>query len=223
MVYGYVRDDIDHLRVALSNGQVLTLRPAAPFATGYARWVAFAVPFATAVREIAVYSARTEIEHTVPFTGRGSIEFGRWLRPGQPDLPRPVSGRVGSGTVEGHHWVVRGYVGPWGSCFRNATVHMDICNARSAVMPHGTVVRSLATAYYSGEHIGLSVVQVGPDVGYLLVTRAKGGPLRLRPVALGGQKFCVLPLDLRNQGVSWTAYDPACHLLGNGSVSRLLG
>lgn len=223
MVYGSVRDDVEHLRVTLSNGQVLTLHPVALFGKGYARWVAFAAPFASAVREIAVYSAKAEIEHTVPFTGRGAIEFGRWLRAGQPDLPRPVAGRLGEGTVEGHHWIVRGYVGPWGSCFRNATVHMDFCTTQPAVLPPATVVRKLATAYYSGEHIGLSVVQVSPDVGYLLVTRPKGSPLRLRPVSLGGQRFCVLPLDLRNEGVSWAAYDTAGHLLGNGSVSKLLG
>ena len=223
MVYGYVRDDVDHLRVTLSNGEVLTLRPAALFGQGYARWVAFAVPFATAVREVAVYSSSAELEHAVPFTGRGAIEFGRWLRPGQPDLPLPASGRVGSGTVEGHHWIVRGYVGPWGGCFRNATVHMDICNGTSGVLPAGTVVKSLATSYYSGEHIGLSVLELGRDVGYLLVTRAKGGPLRLRPVGLGPMKVCVLPLDLRNDNVSWTAYDAAGHLLDSGSVSKLLG
>jgi hypothetical protein len=223
MVYGYVRDDVDHLRVTLSNGEVLTLHPAALFGKGYARWVAFAVPFATAVREIAVYAAKAELEHTVPFTGRGAIEFGRWLRPGHPDLPRPASGRVGSGTVEGHHWVVRGYVGPWGACFRNATVHMDICNGTSGILRPGTVVKSLATAYYSGEHIGLSVLQLRRDAAYLLVTRAKGGPLRLAAVALGAMKVCVLPLDLRNNNVSWTAYDAAGHLLDSGSVSKLIG
>jgi RNA polymerase sigma-70 factor (sigma-E family) len=223
MVYGYVRDDVARLRVNLSNGQVLTPHPEAMFGKGYARWVAFAVPFAAAVREITVYSATAELEHAVPFTGHGSIEFGLWLRPGQPDLPRPAAGRVGSGAVQGHHWVVRGYAGPWGSCFRNATVHMDFCTTQPVVLRPGTVAKRLFVSYYSQEHIGLSVLQVRPDVSYLLVTRAKGSALRLRPQALGRQKYCVMPLDLRNQNVSWTAYDAAGHLLGNGSVSRLLG
>jgi hypothetical protein len=100
---------------------------------------------------------------------------------------------------------------------------MDICNGTSGILRPGTVVKSLATAYYSGEHIGLSVLQLRRDAAYLLVTRAKGGPLRLAAVALGAMKVCVLPLDLRNNNVSWTAYDAAGHLLDSGSVSKLIG
>jgi hypothetical protein len=221
MVYGYVRHDVDRVQVKLSNGQVLTLHPVDLFGTRYARWVGLAVPFAAAVREITVYSARAELEHAVPFTGRGSIEIERWLKPGQPDLPDPVSGRVGSATIAGHHLVVRGYLGPWGSCFRSALVDEDMCNVQAGALRPGTVVKSLAGSYASD--IGLNVLQVEPAVSYLLVTRAKGSALRLRPVTLGGQKFCILPHDLRNRDVTWTAYDATGHLLGGGSVSKLLG
>lgn len=223
MVYGDVRRDVDHLRIDLSNGQVLTLHPVAVLGKKYARWVAFAAPFAAAVREITVYSKSGELEHSVPFTGRGSIEIVRWLLPGQPDLPEPVSGRVGSGSVNGRHYVVRGYLGPWGICLRNATVHMDICSAQSGTLPPGTVVKALATSYFSQEHIGLSALQVEPAVSYLLVTRVRGSVMRLRPQTLGGQKYCILPIELQNHNVSWTAYDAAGHLLGSGSVNKLLG
>ncbi|MGN6678045.1 MAG: hypothetical protein ACTHKL_09670 [Streptosporangiaceae bacterium] len=223
MVRGYVRQDVDHLRVSLSNGQVLTLHPVDLFGKRYARWVAFAVPFAAAVKEITVYSAGSELEHMVPFTGRGSVEIVRWLKPGQPDLPNPASGSVGSGTLRGHHFVVRGYLGPWGVCFRNPNVHMDLCSPQSGQLQPGTVVKRLATSSISQKFIGLSVWQVEPAVSYLLVTRAKGSALRLRPETLGGQKYCVLPIEFHNRPVSWTAYDAAGHLLGNGSVSTLLG
>ena len=86
----------------------------------------------------------------------------------------------------------------------------------------GVVVKRLATSYVSQNFIGLSVLQVEPAVSYLLVTRVKGGVLRLHAAALGGQKYCVLPIDLHNHDVSWTAYDAAGHLLGNGSVGKLL-
>ncbi|HEX7993050.1 MAG TPA: hypothetical protein VF506_03960, partial [Streptosporangiaceae bacterium] len=222
MVYGYVRHDVDRVQVNLSNGQVLTLHPVDLFGARYARWVAIAVPFAKAVREITVYSASTELEHAVPFTGHGSIEIVRWLKPGEPYLPRPVSGRLGSATVEGHHFVVRGYLGPWGICFKNR-LFATSCVAQSGALLPGTMVKRLQTSYRSQEHIGMSILQVAPAVSYLLVTRAKGGVMRIAAEALGHLKYCVLPLDLRNRGVTWTAYDGAGHLVGSGSVSKLAG
>jgi len=221
MVYGYVRHDVDRVQVSLSNGQVLTLLPTDLFGPRYARWVAIAVPFARAVREISVYSAGGELEHAVPFTRRGSIEIERWLKPGQPDLPRPVSGRLGSATIAGHHFVVHGYLGPWGSCFRSALIAENMCSAQSGPLRPGTVVKSVVGSYSSD--IGFDILHVEPAVSYLLVTRAKGSALRVRPVRLGGQKYCILPNDLRNRDVTWTAYDAAGHLLGSGSVKSLLG
>src|SRR5262249_52542698 len=112
MVDGYVRHDVDRLRADLSNGQVLSLHPVPVLGSRFARWVAFAVPFTAAVKEITVYSAGRELEHTIPFTGAGSIDIVRWLPPSHPALPKPAFGHVGSGTTNGQHWTVRGYLGP---------------------------------------------------------------------------------------------------------------
>jgi hypothetical protein len=223
MVDGFVRHDVDHIRVALSNGQELTLHPVPVLGDRYARWVAFAVPFSAAVKEISVYSATAELEHTFPFTAGSDINIVRWLAPDQPGRPAPAVGQVGSGTTAGHHWVVTGYVGPWGSCFENATVGMDICSAQSAPLRRGVVVKRMVTSHYFDIHLGLSVLQVDPAVSYLLVTRAHSSALRLRSETLGGQKYCVLPYQDHNQDVAWTAYDAAGHLLDSGSVSGLLG
>jgi hypothetical protein len=223
MVDGFVRHDVDHIRVDLSNGQVLILDPVPVLGVRYARWVAFAVPFASAVNEISVYSATAELEHTFPFTRGGEINIVRWLAPGQPAAPTPVTGQVGSGTTTGHHWVVSGYIGPWGSCFKNATVHMNICSTQSGPLRPGVVAKRLVTSHFFNIHLGLSVLQVDPAVSYLLVTRSQGGALRLPTAILGGQKYCVLPDADHNHVVSWTAYDAAGHLLGNGSISKLLG
>ncbi len=222
MIDGYVRHDVDHIRVDLTNGQVLILHPVPVLGGTYARWVAFAVPFAAAVKEISVFSATAELEHTFPFTGGREIQIVRWLAPGQPALPAPAVGRVGTGRTAGHHWVVTGYRGPWGSCFRNATVHMNLCSTQSGALRPGVVVKRLVTSHFFNIHLGLSVLQVDPAVSYLLVTRAQGSALRLRAQALGGKKYCVLPYQDHNQDVSWTAYDAAGHLLGNGSVGKLL-
>ena len=220
MLDGYVRHDVDRVRVDLTNGQVLMLHPVAALGSQYARWVAFAVPFAAAVREVTVYSASRELEHTVPFSGAGSIEIVRWLAPSQPALPRPSIGRVGTGTISGRQWSVRGYIGPWGSCFTSPAVQMDLCNTRSGPLPAGTVLTRLVTAH-SGQ-MSLSVLQVEPKVSYLLVARAGGSAVRLRPEVLAGQKYCVLPYDDQNNDVSWTAYSADGRLLGHGSIAALL-
>jgi hypothetical protein len=37
------------------------------------------------------------------------------------------------------------------------------------------------------------------------------------------EKYCVLPQDFHKRDVTWTAYDAQGHLLGSGSVSKLVG
>jgi hypothetical protein len=101
MLYGIVRRDVDYLRVALSNGQVLTAHPVAVFGSSHASFIALAVPFAAAVRNVAVFSGHGELAHAIPFTGDGSIWIVRWLPAGAPALPRPSTARLAAGTTGG--------------------------------------------------------------------------------------------------------------------------
>jgi len=99
---------------------------------------------------------------------------------------------------------------------------MNICSTQAGPLRPGVVAKRLVTSHFFNIHLGLSVLQVDPAVSYLLVTRSQGGALHLTTAILGSQKYCVLPDADHNHDVSWTAYDAAGHLLGNGSVSRLL-
>ncbi len=223
MVDGYVRHDVDHIRVDLTNGQVLILHPVPVLGHRYARWVAFAVPFAAAVKEISVFSATAELEHTFPFTGGHAIEIVRWLAPGQPAAAR-------AGHRPGRHGNDRPATagsspatsapGARASGTRPFT-WMSAAPSQRPLRP-GVVVKRLVASHFFNIHLGLSVLQVDPAVSYLLVTRAQGSALRLRAQTLGGQKYCVLPYQDHNHDVSWTAYDAAGHLLGSGSVGKLL-
>jgi hypothetical protein len=220
MLYGYVRQDVDRLRVELSNGQVLALHPVAVFGRRYASYVALAVPFAAAVTQVTAYSANGEVAHTVPFTGGGSIEIIRWLAPDQPAVPRPASGSAGSGTIGGRPYAVRGWVGPWGSCFTSRTLPMDVCSDHAGALRPGTVVRGLVSSHETP--LSLTVLQAASWVSYLIVTRSHGSALRLRPEIIGGQKYIVLPGLDHDNDVSWTAYDTAGRILGSGAVAALL-
>jgi hypothetical protein len=114
---------------------------------------------------------------------------------------------------------VRGWLGPWGSCFTSRTLPMDVCNNQAGPLKPGTVIKGLVSSHASP--LGLTVLQAQPRVSYLLVTRAHGSPLRLRPRVLGGQKYIVLPALDHDGDVSWTAYDAAGRLLGSGSIAAL--
>jgi hypothetical protein len=219
MLYGIVRRDVDHLRVDLSNGQVLVLHPVAVLGSRYASYVALAVPFASAVSEISAYSASGILARTVPFTAAGSIEVVRWLAPGQPVLPMPTTRRIGSGVTSGSKWSVRAHVGPWGICFTSAAVGMDLCSARAGVLQPGRLLARMALSHAG--HLSLGDFQVARQVRYLTVARVRGADLRIAVVLLGGRRYCVIPADDHNHDVSWTAYDAFGRRLGGGAASAL--
>lgn len=221
MLYGAVRRDVSYLRVELSNGQTLLLHPVRVLGSRYASYVALAVPFAAAVRDVIVYSATRELGHAVPFSADGYMNIVRWLRPGQPALPAPAVRSLGSGSTGGVSWSVRAYLGPWGICFESAAVAMDICNARLDALKPGQLVEYRDSAHDG--HISLSIVQASPQVSYLTVTRVNGSALRLVPVLVGGHKYWVLPSDDHDHDVTWAAYDAAGDLLSSGPVADLPG
>ena len=113
--YGIVRADVAYLRVKLTNGQVLTVRPVDVFGQRYARYVAFAVPYDAAVTELIAYSARAELGYAIPFTRAGEF-WNRWNPAGLPAPPAPASYLIGSGVADRAAWSVHLDVGPWGTC-----------------------------------------------------------------------------------------------------------
>jgi len=215
MLYGTVRRDVDYLRVALSNGQVLTAHPVAVFGSRHASFIAVAVPFAAAVRNVAAFSGHGELAHAIPFTGDGSIWIVRWLPAGAPALPRPSTARLAAGTTGGTSWSVRAYLGPWGICFISAAVG-SLCTPGPRAVPSQPFIQM---SMNHARHLTLGVLQLAPRVSYLTLTRVRGGHLRIRPVVLGGRKYCVVPFDDHNHAVAWAAYDASGRRLGGGPAS----
>ena len=216
MLYGPVRRDVDHLRVQLSNGQVLMLRPAPIFGNRYASWVALAVPFSAAVREVIAYSASRELGYTIPFTAAGSIEVVRWQSPGQAPTPQPTTVRLGSGSTAGTSWSASAHLGPWGACFTSAAVKMDICRGRTSVLRPGQLVAMMASSHAG--HVSLTVLQVAPSIDHLTVTTSGGRTFTVSAVAVGSWRYCVVPADDHDPDISWTAYDASGGQLGTGSA-----
>lgn len=219
IVEGFVRRDVTRLRVLFGNGQALTLRPVPVLGRQYASWVAVAVPFADALREVIAYSAHGEIGYTVPFTGRHSIEFsGRWLLPGQPALPAAAHRLIGRGSSDGVRWSVRAYTGPWGLCLRGYFPGLDFCLPAIAHVAPGKLVTQL-TSSHSGNQ-SLVTLQAAPDVRRLAVRGAARGTLNLTPVRLGAWGYAVVPVQDPGNVYRWTAYDAAGKQLGAGSVRQ---
>jgi hypothetical protein len=227
---GVVRSDVAYLRVSLSNSQTLTLRPVNLFGPKYARYVAFAVPHAAAVRRISAYSQHSELAYAVPLTAGGGVVADRWLRPGQPAKPRPASYQIGSGRAYGYAWSTTLYVGPWGACpvsstatngtrtvFTSCYLHPDL----QLALPPGELYRA-SKGPPLGNYRLVVIAQTSPAVSYLILTRADGSHARVRTVAAGRWRFCeyvttfsrsVRPATV----VRWTAYDSSGAVLGSGS------
>jgi hypothetical protein len=220
-----VRADVAYVRVTLSNGQVLTLRPVAIFGPRYASYVAYATPSPLAVTEISAYSAHGELAYAVPFTR--SPDWGvwmvRWLRPGQPALPRPVTYRIGTATPDGHYIPERAYVGPWGTCTRlfgdNTGFPGDSWCEPSTPdqLAARYVMRDWFTSAMSSDGWYVKLIVARPSVAYLDVFRTDGSSYRLRPVFVAGVDFFTITSTRDNRVARWAAYSAAGSWLGYGA------
>jgi hypothetical protein len=216
--YGTVRSDVTLVRVSLSNGQVLALHPEPVFGPGYAANVGFPVPRTADVRQITAYSSKGELAYAIPFTVAGSVQIVRWLRPGQPALPRPHRYLLGSGTVAEARWTQYLYVGPWGSCVGNAGGGSFCFNADPGQLRRGKDARQVSAAFVD-DTTGYVVIAVAPSVSHLRVRMAGGRTFRVSPVSVGGGRFCTFSLVHDNATVRWIAYSAAGTELASGSIS----
>ena len=213
---GTVSDDVTYLRVSMNNGQLLTLYPVGLLGQKYARFVALAVPYPGAVTQVTAYSRRGELGYAVPFTATGEVELSRWLRPGQPALPRPATYAIGSGVENGVAWQERAYIGPWGICLAGAGGGSDCIPVDgSPLEPH-----QLATTF------GLSVGQgniyyafgsADSAVSYLVVTTSGHSREKVPVVKAGTFKFFAYASAPGNRVVRWAAYNADGEQLGAGA------
>ncbi len=115
-----VRSDVTSLQVSYTNGQVITLHPVAVFAGPYARYVVIVAPSAGSVVTVTAFAGRRDLGYAVPFSTPDELDLIRWLKPGQPARPRPLTRVIGSGSAGGSSWNVKVAIGPWGTCIYTA-------------------------------------------------------------------------------------------------------
>lgn len=238
--YGVVRSDVAYLHVKLTSGQTLTIRPVDVFGRRYARYVAFAVPYNSAVTQLTAYSARAELGYAIPFTRFNQLQI-RWIPAGQAPPPQ-ASYEIGSGTMPGTAWSVQLKTGPWGTCevisARWSGFPLAWCGfsglsrgqiARMPVGPEPGAVPKRLPARGSVVTPMIEVAQTAPSVSYLILTRQNGTTFRALAVAAGRWSYCVfrseqnLLSEPRQRTpalavVRWTAYNSSGHRLGSGAV-----
>lgn len=209
------RADVSHLLVNLSNGQTVTLRPIRVFGRHRAGFAAIVVPSNASITKIQAYSAIGDLGYAVPFTTSTDIETVRWLRPGQPALPKPASYTVASGHIFGSPWAERLYVGPWGFCFRNTwgdAVGSDTCVPISVNQPGGNV-RTVQTADFNSQAT-FSLI-IGPrQLSYVVARTGNGAPFLVRPYRIGAANFVVLVTTSKVK-TRWIAYSAVGQRLGS--------
>lgn len=203
---GQVRADVRYVFVELSDGTRLRL---IPVRVAGARYVAFPVPPALTVDSASAYLASGQRLTAVPFNLPHSlVMFGMWQRAGQR-LPARVTRTLA--TRPGGAWSVMVYAGPWGACVGDIS-HGDMVCVPSAA-PLGT--QMLFATMTSPRAVFGTAANV---VSYLRVTRTHGAPLRVRPLAVGQQKFFAFFLGSGQSVKHWTAYDAAGAVCASGGA-----
>jgi hypothetical protein len=204
---GTVRGDVRYVVVALSDGTRLKLTPVS---VNGRRYIAFAGP-----RTLTVDSARAYLDNgqyltAIPFDKPGNLlVLGMWQRQGQPVPPRIT--RTISAEPAGKAWWATAYAGPWGTCLTDTFDANMVCIPAST--PLGTQILLVASSNPR------SVFGTAAEnVSYLRITRTNGTPLRVRPVAVGNQKFFAFLLGIGQSIKRWTAYDAAGNPIASGTA-----
>jgi hypothetical protein len=218
-----VRADVSLVRVRLTNGQVLSLRPVAAVGAGNASLVAFAMPDYRDVLAIEAFNGGGEISYTVPWTGHIWFLTGRWLKPSQPALPPPRTAVIGSGTAFGHSWRQLVSVGPWGWCGQGDIDGRGGGGECTAMLPPLRPGQYYQTAGFAGgSAIGQSGLiwsaEVADSVALVELTTRSGQHSWIRPHRVGGRSFVSFDRPAPQASFRWVAYDRHHHLLGTGSA-----
>ena len=211
VMFGAVPADVTYIAVRLGNGAVLTLHPAAVYGV---RAVAFAVPVGAGIVDATAYSRHGEIAAATPFNApSGVAAFGVWLTPGQHGLTR-ASGRIGSGTVNGHAWSVTAYLGPWGICYQVPATGLTwaYCMPTTALDRNSGPLNS-GTLSMTGDGLAVAAGHAPTSAAWVIVNQSDGTTTKVWPVTVGGQKLFVFQLRAGPDPLSWTAYDNSGHVV----------
>jgi hypothetical protein len=212
---GTVASNVSYLKVAFTNGQTLTLYPVAIYGPAYARFVALMTPYNAAVTSVAAYSRHGELGYAVPFTADNNLSLDRWLRPGQPALPRPATYLIGSGTVNGTAWHEYLWTGPWGTCLGGAGGGSTCYVQTGPMLGRHQQINSFGISV-GGGNTDFIYGEAGPSVSYLIVTRSDGSTQKVTMAKAGTLRFYAYASVPGNPVVRWAAYDARGQQLASG-------
>lgn len=220
-----VRTDVTRVAVSLSNGQTLALRPVAVLGSGYPKFIALGAPSAAAVTAITAYSANGEIGYAIPFTHDldltaspspgAEILTPRWLDPGQPARPSPISSTIGSGAVGGQHWIEQLFLGPWGTCVDGAGYGGFCFGQVGVALLHGKPARILATAKVNST-TGYVAVVASRQASYLKLRMSGGGSVEVAVIHADGVSFAAYATSPARKVLNWAVYTAAGTKVGEG-------
>ena len=213
---GTVRSDVAYVTVTYGNGQVLTLHPVDVFGPRYAPFVVVAAPYPAAVVRLTAYSRTGELAYAIPFTASGSVQTMRWLRPGQPALPRGLTRRIGSGTIGSTTWDVKVAIGAWGTCVYGSAAGSYCWTSPDHALPRHTVVDSIGYSVQAG-NVYVYPGQASSAVAYIKITTKDGKTTRVPVVAVGAQRYFAYADGPGNRVVRWAAYDASGRRLAAGT------
>jgi hypothetical protein len=196
------------------------LWPVRVFGRTHAGLAAIAVPSNSSITEIQAYSATGEVGYTVPFTAPMDIETVRWLKPGQPALPKPARYTIASGRIRGNPWAERLSVGPWGFCLNNtwrSDAYIDgyTCLPTSVNRP-GSKAAQATVQYYSGDDLGFAVI-IGPRRFSYVVARTGHASRFLVKVYRAGQARFAVVVGIGDSKTRWIGYTADGGRLGSNS------
>jgi hypothetical protein len=213
--FGTVRSDVSYVTVTYGNGQVLTLRPVDVLGPKYAPFVAVIAPYPGAVVRVTAYSGTGELGYAVPLAYGGSFGVERWLDPGQPALPRPVTRLIGAGTTDGKRWYAKVAIGPWGTCIYGSGPGSDCWAQPYQPLARDTVVSPVGGISVQGT-VDICPGQASAAVAYLEVTTKDGTTARVPVVTVGPVRFYAYADGPGNRVVRWAAYGASGQKLASG-------
>jgi hypothetical protein len=217
-IIAFVRPDVRLVRVKLSNGQTLTLRPVAAFGRQYLSWVAVDVPVAADVTQVRAYSAARLIAYAIPFVHGSYFQTVRWLRPGQAASPKPATDQIGEGVAAGQRWALFAHGGPWGTCLVGLDSHIACHKADLGGLGEGKPATLLDTA--TGAHgTNFGVIALSSLATDLRLTDAdRKDNVKVTYLVLDGVRFASFTSAREDPVTRWAAYSAAGARLASGSI-----
>jgi hypothetical protein len=211
-VYGLVAPDVAVIKVQLSDGHIMTVRPVH---VGDVRMAGFAVPASsTAVESATAYTTTGRATATgVPYEDRTALIFDMWQRPGQQGLPR-----ASAVLASGPGWRVIAHAGPWGVCLQVPVPagSEGACWTISRPDPSSTGIAGEMVIQPSQR---LLFGQADPSTTHLVATWTDGAVERIPVTTLGSIRIFAIAIPPGATGGTWTGYNASGHRTSSGPLT----